>query len=83
MAASNSWCFWADKLSWFVLSLFIWQIVATAVTFLDKVTAWSLPTYINVALWVPDCGDGTGLSSRGLRTFSVLHQNHAIQDEIW
>ncbi len=58
MAASNSWCFWANKLSWFVLSLFIWQIVATAVTFLDKVSAWALPTYVNVALWVPTVAIG-------------------------
>ena len=58
MAASNSWCFWTNKLSWFVLSLLIWQIVATAVTFLDKLTAVTLPTYVNVALWVPTVGLG-------------------------
>lgn len=58
VAASNSWCFWANKLSWFVFSLFIWQILAAAVTFLDKVTAWILPNYINVALWVPTVGLG-------------------------
>jgi hypothetical protein len=55
-ASSHAWCFWANKLNWFILFLFIWQVITVFVTLCVKLKDVPFSEYIMVALVVPTLG---------------------------